>query len=130
MGIGKLCFKDKTGENIPFENGFYFKSLDSWESENYVSRAKPPKIFRSKLEKIRCVWESEFYVSRTKPAKIFASKLEKIRWHYRHFLIILGGKNVHFGLYAPSILNTKCETSKIRVVTIMLSKRIFCPKKL
>jgi len=101
---GILCFKDKTAENIPFENGFYFKSLDSWDSENYVSRTKPPKIF--------------------------ASKLEKIRWHYRHFLIILGGKNVHFGLCAPSILNTKCETSKIGVVTIMLSKRIFCPKKL
>jgi len=127
---GILCFKDKTAENIPFENGFYFKSLDSWESEFYVSRTKPPKIFPLKTEKIRCVWDSEFYVSRTKPPKIFASKLEKIRWHYRHFLIILGGKNVHFGLCAPSILNTKCETSKIGVVTIMLLKRIFRPKKL
>jgi len=45
---GILCFKDKTGENIPFKNGFYFKSLDSWESEIDVSRAKPPKIFASK----------------------------------------------------------------------------------
>jgi len=104
LGFRKSCFKDKTGKNIPFENGFYFKSLDFWESENYVSR--------------------------TKSAKIFALKLEKIRWHYRHFLIILGGKNVHFGLCAPSILNTKCETSKIGFVTIMLSKRIFRPKKL
>jgi len=48
---GILCFKDKTAENIPFENGFYFKSLDSWESEFYVSRTKPPKIFRLKTEK-------------------------------------------------------------------------------
>jgi len=53
---GILCFKDKTGENIPFENGFYFKSLDSWESENYVSRAKPPKIFRLKTGFISKVW--------------------------------------------------------------------------
>ena len=51
LGFRKLCFKDKTGENIPFENGFYFKSLDSWESEIYVSTTKPPKIFASKLEK-------------------------------------------------------------------------------
>jgi len=55
------------------------ESLDSWESENYVSRTKPPKIFASKLEKIRCVWDSEFYVSRTKPPKIFRLKLEKFK---------------------------------------------------
>jgi len=56
----------------------------------------------------------------TKPPKIFASKLEKIRWHYRHFLIILGGKNVHFGLCAPSILKHEIQTPKNGVVTIML----------
>jgi len=53
---GILCFKDKTGENIPFENGFYFKSLDSWEPENYVSRTKPAKIFRLKTGFISKVW--------------------------------------------------------------------------
>jgi len=74
LGFRKSCFKDKTGKNIPLENRFYFKSLDSWDSEFYVSRAKPPKIFRLKTEKIRCVWDSENYVSMAKPAKIFRLK--------------------------------------------------------
>jgi len=36
------------------------------------------------------------------------------------FLIILGGKNVHFGLCAPSILKHEIQTPKNGVVTIML----------
>jgi len=51
LGFRKLCFNGKTAENIPFENRFYFKSLDSWESEFYVSRTKSAKIFASKIEK-------------------------------------------------------------------------------
>ena len=39
-------------------------------------------------------------------------------------------KNVHFALCAPPILNMKCKTSKIGFLTIMLTKRIFDPKKL
>jgi hypothetical protein len=50
---GNLYFNDKTGENISFENGFYYKSSDSWESEIYVSRTKPAKIFRLKPPKAR-----------------------------------------------------------------------------
>ncbi len=39
-------------------------------------------------------------------------------------------KNVHFTLCAPPILNMKCKTSKFGFLTIMLTKRIFDPKKL
>jgi hypothetical protein len=51
---------------------------------------------------------------------------------FGYFWIHFGSlpKNVHFALCAPPILKHEIQTSKFGFVTIMLSKRIFCLKKL
>ena len=102
---GNLCFKEKTGENISFENGVYFKGLDFGRQPNHVSMTKPAKIFRLKM--------TEGYKTRDFDYMVFG-----------HF------KNVHFAVCASSILHAKFKTPKNGFVTIMLSKRIFNPKNL
>ena len=49
LGIGNLCLKDKTAENISFK----ISNLDSGRQPNHVSRTKPAKIFRLKPPKAR-----------------------------------------------------------------------------
>jgi len=102
---GILCFKVKTAENISFDNGFISKVWILVANQIMFQWQNCRKYF---------VWNGR--------------RLEKTRDF--DYMVFGHFKNVHFDVCTPSILNAKLKNTKIRVVTIMLIKHIFTPKKM
>jgi len=98
----------------------------------YVSMTKPPKIFRLKIRKNPMLLGIRQIIFQRQIGQKYFVQNGRRQEKTRDFDYMVFGhfKNVHFALCAPSILKHEIQTPKNGVVTIMLSKRIFDPKKL